>query len=90
MKQINKGDLRVWWVPPAQSKLFRVPVKSIDEAKLILNTLTEYNLFLFHTGIQSGYSNAGGLEIFDGDDWTDLYDPDTGDCIDDLLGEESE
>ena len=84
----KEGDLRVWWIPQVPMKPFHVPVQSISEAKLILVTLAEYDLFQFHNRVKPDYSNAGGLEIFEGGDWTEWYDPDSGDCIDDLLRED--
>jgi hypothetical protein len=49
---------------------FYVSVTSIDEAAKILVTLAEYDLFQYANNIKPDYSNAGGLEIFDGNEWT--------------------
>jgi len=65
---MNKGDLRVWWIPQIPMKAFHVPVKSISEAKLILNTLADYDLFQWRNKVKPDYSNAGGLEIYGGND----------------------
>jgi hypothetical protein len=44
--KINK-KLRVWWIPQIPGEPFYVSVNSLEEAKLILNTLAEYDLFQF-------------------------------------------
>ena len=33
------GDLAVWWIPQVPGKAFRVPVKSLQDAALIIDTL---------------------------------------------------
>ncbi len=82
-KKNKVGDLRVWWIPQVPMKSFDVPVNNLVEAKLILNTLADYDLF------QLDYANAGGLQIYsdvNGDgtefDWWDWED-DEGNGIDD-------
>ncbi|KKL92993.1 hypothetical protein LCGC14_1879130 [marine sediment metagenome] len=45
-------------------KPFHVPVSTIKEAKLILNTLAQYDLFQFHNKVKPDYANAGGLEVY--------------------------
>jgi hypothetical protein len=78
-------------------KPFRVAVKSVDEAKLLLNTLADYDIFQFENKIKPDYCNAGGLEVFDESDDTDSPDGswsdwsnDDGDTIDDLLKADQE
>jgi hypothetical protein len=89
------GDFRVWWIPQVPMHPFHVPVKSIDEAKLVLQTLAEYDLFQLANNIKPDYANAGGLEMyetnFDGaghDDWCEWSSE--GDTIDDLINRERE
>lgn len=84
MKEANEGDLRVWWIPQVPMKAFHVPVKSIDEAKLVLDTLTRYDLFQLENNIKPDFCNAGGLVVFEDGDWCDWYDED-GNGIDDLM-----
>jgi len=89
----KKGDLRVWWVPQMPCKAFHVPVKSVDEAVLVLTTLANYDLFQLENNIKGDFCNAGGLNVFDDrdcgdhedeDGWTDWYD-DEGNDIDDVI-----
>ena len=70
MQTPKKGNLRVWWIPQIPMHPFYVSVTSIDEAAKILVTLAEYDLFQYANNIKPDYSNAGGLEIFDGNEWT--------------------
>lgn len=81
----NKGDLRVWWIPQVPMKPFHVPVANIGEAKLVLKTLANYDLFQYDNRVKGDYCNAGGLECYSQDDdgeWCEWEDPETGDDID--------
>jgi hypothetical protein len=80
----KEGDLEVWWVPQVPMASFRVPVKTIREARLLLETLANYDLFQFENNVKPDYSNAGGLEIFENGEWTDWYDEESGDDIDNM------
>lgn len=61
----KQGDLRVWWIPQiGMNSVFHAPVSSPAEAKLLLNTLADYDLFQLANNIKPDYSNAGGLECF--------------------------
>lgn len=59
------SEMRVWWIPQVPMKAFHVPVKTLGEAKLILNTLANYDLFQLENKIKPDYCNAGGLEVFE-------------------------
>lgn len=61
----QKGDLRIWWVPQVPMKAFRVSVPNVYFAKLLLDTLAQYDLFQFENNVKGDYTNAGGLEVFD-------------------------
>jgi len=63
------GDLQIWWIPQVPMKAFLVPVKNIDEAVLLLNTLALYDLFQLHNNIKPDYSNVGGLNMFEDGEW---------------------
>ena len=81
------GDLRVWWIPQVPGSPFHVPVKSIDEAKLTLNTLAQYDIFQINHKIKYDCCNAGGLEVYEDNEgqfeWCEWMSED-GDMIDDL------
>lgn len=91
------GDLRVWWIPQVPGKAFHVPVKSVDEAKLVLATLARYDLFQLENRIKPDFCNAGGLEVCEelGDspggttqfEWCEWSNED-GDSIDDVMKKE--
>jgi hypothetical protein len=84
----KQGDLRVWWIPQVPMKPFYVPVENVHEAKLLLNTLAQYDLFQYHNHIKPDYSNVGGLEMFDDIDgegklsWGEWFDEDGYDIDD--------
>lgn len=93
MNQPKKGDLRVWWIPQVPMRSFHVPVKTIKEAKLVLDTLARYDKFQLDNNIKPDYCNTGGLEQFDPvdidlnegwDGWTEWNNED-GQDIDDLM-----
>jgi hypothetical protein len=77
-------QLRVWWIPQVPMKAFRVDVKTIDEAKLLLDTLAKYDIFQFENKVKPDFANAGGLEMFEDGEWCEWYD-DEGNSIDDIL-----
>ena len=81
--------LRVWWIPQVPMKPFHVEVESVYEAKKLLKTLALYDIFQFEHNIKPDYSNAGGLEVFEEGEWTEWYDEDSGDCIDDITEEQA-
>lgn len=76
---MNHGSLRVWWVPQIPMKSFKVNVANLVEAKLILNTLAEYDVFQFENNVKPDYSNDGGLQVFDAND---DYDAPVGSWVD--------
>lgn len=85
---LSVGDLRVWWIPQIPMESFYYPVKSLREAKLLLNALAQYDLFQLHHNVKPDYSNAGGLHVWEDDgsgnfDWNEWYD-DFGNCIDEV------
>ena len=89
------GDLKVWRIPQMGIKnVFEVPVKTIDEAKLLLTTLANYDLFQLANNVKGDYANAGGLSVYEKDAdnpdafaWYDWY-SEEGDTIDDLMRED--
>jgi hypothetical protein len=68
--------LRVWWIPQVPMEPFYVDVRSITEAKLVIKTLADYDLFQFDHHIKPDYSNVGGLEEFVDGKWIDWEDED--------------
>jgi len=79
-------QLKVWWIPQIPGKPFLVMVDDLKQAKLLLDTLANYDRFQFDNNIKPDYSNVGGLEIWDedldpdehGSKWSTWYDPETG------------
>lgn len=77
--------LRVWHNPQVPGPAFRIAVKSIDEAVLVLNSLAFYDLFQFENNIKGDYCNVQGLEVFEDGEWFDWYDEESGDEIKDVI-----
>lgn len=72
--------LRIWWIPQVPSNNpFRVDVKDLTEAKKLLNTLADYDKYQLDNNIKPDYSNTGGLEFFDGEEWSDFADEEGND-----------
>lgn len=84
------GDLMVWWIPQIPCKAFCYPVSTTDEAIILLDALSRYDLFQLAEDIREDFSNSGGLLIaehcHEGMEWVDWYDDD-GNSIDDLAAE---
>jgi len=85
----QNGDLQVWWIPQVPMKAFTVLVTSISEAKKILEVLANYDLFQFNNNVKPDYSNAGGLCIWEDEEWID-WTSEAGCNIDELNIEEIE
>lgn len=71
-------QLRVWWIPQVPGEAFNVDVESAKEGVKILDTLAFYDLFQLEHNIKPDYANAGGLQMFEDDEWVDWYDAETG------------
>jgi hypothetical protein len=54
----SEGDLKLWWVPQIPMQAFEVPVKDIDQAVLLLNTLADYDRFQLENNIKGDYANC--------------------------------
>lgn len=80
----NEKKLRVAHFPQVPCKAFVVEVKSLEEAKLISDTLANYDLFQFENKIKPDYANATVVEEFDEEEqeWVSWSDEETG--IDDF------
>lgn len=83
------GDLRVWHCPQIPCTPFHRPVRSLVEAKNLIEALADYDLFQLQNNIKPDYCNASGLERYEADagegepGWCEWYDDETGDEIDD-------
>ena len=82
----NTGDLRVWWIPQRIMEGFYVNVSDVEQAIKILEVLADYDEFQYFHNVKPDYSNVGGLQVFDGDEWVEWYSVDGFD-IDDYRGE---
>lgn len=81
------GDLVVRWIPQVPMPAFEVPVKTLEEAVLLLNTLARYDLFQLKHNIKPDYCNTGGLKIWVEDagegepGWNDWHPGEYGDTF---------
>ncbi len=82
----TEGALRVWHIPQIPGKPFRVAVADIKQAKLVIDTLAQYDLFQYRNCIKPDYANASGLEVFEDGEWCEWCDDD-GNNIDDVVAE---
>lgn len=76
MSVAKQGDLRVWWIPQVPMEPFRVPVESVEQGRWLYGVLADYDLFQLGHHIKPDYSNAGGIQVFDQDEWIDVPDED--------------
>lgn len=69
----QKGDLRVWWVrnPPHDPEYF--PVASVREGADQFDRLAAIDLSLPDHVL---FANAGGMEVWDGEEWVEWGDDD--------------
>jgi phage/plasmid-associated DNA primase len=80
---MNK-KLRVSHFPQIPCKPFIVEVKTLEEAKKIIDVLADYDLFQYENNIKPDYCNTSVLEEYceEENEWYDWCDDETG--IDDL------
>ena len=91
---MEKQKLRVWWNPQVGTDcdIFYVPVKTIEEGKMIMDLLAAYDAFQLQNRIKPDYTNVGGLEMWSEEDaeWEDWHmetDNDYFDNVDDYCGQ---
>jgi len=84
-----EGSLKVWWIPQVPGKAFEVPVLTLYDAGLLMDTLAQYDLFQFENNIKPDYSNAGGVMVFEDGEWCDWWSED-GDDFDTWWDNEKE
>lgn len=70
------GDLAVYWIPNPPRAAYHYPIESVDQAKLVLDVLAHYDLYLDEDIISANY---GGLVVWDGTEWVDW---ESDDCED--------
>lgn len=73
----KNGDLKVWWIPQIPMKRFEYPVKSIQQATIILDVLAKYDIFQYENNVKPDFANAGGLLVYD-EECIEDNDPDSG------------
>lgn len=71
-------ELRVMHYPQVPCEGFEVKVDSIQQAKLIMDTLAFYDLFQLEQNIKPDFSNFTSLEMYENGEWTDWADEETG------------
>ena len=67
---MENRKLRVWWIPQVPCKSFYVEVATVEEGVKIMDILGFYDVFQFENNIKPDYANAGGLEVFEDNEWT--------------------
>lgn len=68
---MNK-KLRVWWIPQiGTSKIFYVPVQSVEEGKKVMDLFAAYDIFQLQNNIKPDFCNTGGLQMFLNGEWED-------------------
>lgn len=85
LSTVKTMKLRVWHIPQVPGTAFRVSVKSIDEAVLVINTLAFYDLFQLEHNIKGDFCNVAGLEVFEKGEWVEWYSEDDEDSISDVI-----
>lgn len=68
------GSLRVWWHPPDQTELIYIPVVNLSYAQLALRVFLLCTAPCEHRAVW-----RGGLEVFDGTDWSEWHNADGND-----------
>ncbi|MGG1444982.1 hypothetical protein ABE354_23615 [Brevibacillus laterosporus] len=82
MEQVKK--LRVSHFPQITCEPFTVEVDNLEQARLMYNTLADYDLFQLNNNIKPDYANSTIVERWDDEqqEWLMWFDEETG--IDDI------
>jgi hypothetical protein len=73
----SSGALMVWWIPQVpMNPPFLAPVQSLEEAARTIHLLAIYDMYQFEYKVKPDYANAGGLLMWDGDEWVDWHSDD--------------
>ena len=86
----SRGSLRVWHVPNPPREGFKTTVSTVQEAKLVLNALAQYDIYLDQVERDFIWANASGLEEFDGEEWVEWHDEEDNDISDVMRNEQEE
>lgn len=73
MSPAKEGDMRVWWIQNVPNDPAYYPVLTPNAAKKVLENLANRDLAL---GEEIVFSNAGGLQVFEGGEWVDWWSDD--------------
>jgi Superinfection exclusion gene product 17 len=84
----TQGALRVWHIPQVPGQPFYVHVDSVNTAIQVLNLLAAYDLFQYQNKVKPDYTNAQGLEVYEGGEWGEWHNDDDED-IGDVMRRES-
>ena len=89
MKVIAKyrGNGRVWHIPQAPVEPYYVYVDFIEEAILIITSLKLYDNYLRSCKLIPEYISVTGFEMFEGGEWIEWRDPNTGCDIEEFMEE---
>ena len=87
-------DLRVAHITNVPDSPHYVNVRTLREAMLVMDTLANYDNYLYEQNLITDYSNTSWLEVFEYDEWLEWNSPD-GETIDEIvhlmdMNEESE
>ena len=67
----SEGALRVWYIPQVPGSPLFVPVRDLYEAQLVAEALVALSTFEFENNIKPDYSDALGVERFEGE-WCEV------------------
>jgi len=81
---VKEGDLKVWWIPQVPMEAFEVPVKDVEQAKILLDVLAKYDLFQLKHHVKPDYANTGGLSVYEDGEWVDWCNEE-GQSIDEIM-----
>lgn len=79
----KEGNMRVWWTRNMPNEMEYYQVKNLEEGIKVIKELIKEDLKnKFVT------DNAGGLEIYEDDDWCEFYDDNGNDVMQIIDGED--
>lgn len=69
---MTTNNYRVWWKPQVPMKSFLFEVRDLEQAKILVDALADYDEFQFQNNIKPDYCNQGGIQIREDGEWVDV------------------
>jgi hypothetical protein len=68
----TEGDLKVVYIPQVPMAPYEVPVKTLEEARIVLDAVVGLSMFEYEHNVKPDYSDYAGVVRFEDGEWNDV------------------